>query len=117
MYEMSNLISRSGITLVIITANANYYKFSNLKYIYSARNKEINTQRGCCIPLWLRLWPLASSYKLRGEQPGRTMIPKCRRARSDKPVFKRQARRSNPCHYACLRTDSLIFGPHEFNGK
>lgn len=56
-----------------------------------------------CIPLQRRLWPLASSYELRGGQPGRTMIPKCPRARSVKPVFKRQARRSNPCHCtACL---------------
>lgn len=56
-----------------------------------------------CIPVQLRLWPLASSCELRGGQPGRTMIPKCPRARSVKPVFKRQARRSNPCHCtACL---------------
>lgn len=71
--------------------------------------------RGCCVPGWRRLWRLASSYELQGEQPGRTMIPKCRRARSGKPVFKRRAKRSNPCHCACLRTDhSLIFGPSEF---
>lgn len=47
--------------------------------------------------------PLVSSCELRGGQPGRTMIPKCPRTRSVKPVFKRQARRSNPCHCtACL---------------
>jgi len=44
---------------------------------------------------------LNASYEKK--QPGRTMIPKCPRARSVKPVFKRQARRSNPCHCtACL---------------
>lgn len=69
------------------------------------------------LPLWLRLWQLASSCELRGKQRGRTMIPKCLRACSGKPVFKRQARRSNPCHCACHRADSLIFGPCEFNGK
>lgn len=46
-------------------------------------------------------WRLGASYE--EEQPGRTMIPKCPRAHSVKPVFKRQARRSNPCHCtACL---------------
>jgi len=70
-----------------------------------------------CIPLQLRFWPLVPSCELRGEQPGRTMIPKCLRARSVKPVFKRQARRSNPVslyrlfivptHLFSVRTNSM----------
>jgi len=59
----------------------------------------------CCIFLQLRFWPLRwclhASYE-EDSHAGRTMIPKCPRA-SVKPVFKRQARRSNPCHCtACL---------------
>jgi len=83
----------------------------------NARSVYVCTCARSCIPLQLRFWPLVSSCELRGEQPSRTMIPKCLRARSVKPVFKRQARRSNPVslyrlfivptHLFSVRTNSM----------